>query len=124
VTATEMLAKTQTVEARDALQGLLEQAASDGYDFHFRKSAAKAVELVDVDRERPFSAIANKAHLLFYIRQPALRANPGLFSAAEATFGSVKPNSKGEYRVRVRSPQELSLLIGWLTERKAWKVQR
>ncbi|HEX8225885.1 MAG TPA: hypothetical protein VF605_18925 [Allosphingosinicella sp.] len=110
----------QSADARDAYQLLKREADAAGFRFHYKNSAVKAVELVDRDGEKPFSAVAANEHLLFYLRQPVLRRSPGLFDRATGKFGAVKENCRGEYRTRVRNPSEMRTLLDWLREQRAW----
>jgi hypothetical protein len=117
----EVQARFKSDDARKAYQLLMQEARSVGFEFHYPNSRAKAVEFEEVDGERPFSAIANNAHLLFYLRQPVLRRLPGLFDRATTRFGEVKPNKRGEYRKKVHNALELKELLDWLKETGAWK---
>ena len=113
----------RSADAREAYQLLKQEAEAAGFRFHYKNSAVKAVELVDRDEQKLFSAVAANEHLLFYLRQPVLRRIPGLFEKAAGAFGAVKENCRGEYRTRVRNPSELRRLLSWLREQRAWPRQ-
>lgn len=68
----------------------------------------------------PFSAIANKEHIKFYLLGPLLDRSPGLFEAASRRFGPVDDNSNGEYRRQLRTPEDVEAMLDFLRGRKAW----
>jgi hypothetical protein len=107
-------------DAREAFAQLKREAESVGLRIRYKNSKAMSAEFVERDGEKPFSTIANDAHLLFYLRQPILRRVPNLFRLAENRFGKIKANHLGEYRIRVRDPAELNSVIGWLRSVGAW----
>lgn len=72
----------------------------------------------------PFSAIANAGHITFYLGTPLLLRHAQLFDEASARFGAVKTNSRGEYRLHLRSPADVDVLLDFLRQRGAWPSRR
>lgn len=75
-------------------------------------------------RRNPFSIQTQANHLNFYLRGPILKAHAGLFVAATERFGSVKPNSRGEYRTHIRTVSDAEDMLAFLRESGAWPDQR
>ncbi len=107
-------------DASSAFALLKREAQAVGLRIRYKNSRAMAAEFVELDGDKPFSAIANDAHLLFYLRQPILTRVPGLFGLAEERFGKVTDNHLREYRLRIHDRHELEALIAWLRSVEAW----
>ena len=71
--------RLRTADALAAARKLLSEAAATGLTVRPLTSKTIAVEFDDANGDTPFSAIANNAHALIYLRQPALTKFPGLF---------------------------------------------
>lgn len=70
------------------------------------------------DGDYLFSFIVNPAHLLFYIRKPALRKSPALGnSAIENSEGRGRRNEAGEATIRIETRQHAQRLVDWLIPR-------
>ena len=84
-----------SVEA--AFHYLLAYAKAASFNPIIRSTVISAVEFQWPDRKlNPFAVITQANHLTFYLRRPILNENVGLFEAATAKFGVVKPNRLGE----------------------------
>jgi hypothetical protein len=110
----------RTEEALAAARKLMTEAAATGLTIRPLNSEVTAIEFDDAIGEAPFSAIANNAHALMYLRQPALRKFPGLFGRATADFGRIPDNKKGEYRWRVVNAGDLDRILSWLQSEGVW----
>lgn len=90
-----------------------------------RTSAISAVEFQWPDRKlNPYAVIAQANHLTFYLRRPILNAHEGLFDAAAAKFGTVKPNALGEYRTHLKTVDDVEAMLSFLREQAAWPSKR
>ena len=68
-------------------------------------------------RTNPYALIANKNDLLFYIRRPALKANPDLALGAKIHFPEhvvSNENSLGETRIKIANLDQAEKLGEWL----------
>lgn len=118
--AMSMMARIQEPSVREALALLIGAAKAVGFTPIYRHSEVESVQFRDAGRRNPFSAIANRAHLLFYFRRPVLAADPGLWARAVDRFGEVEANGKQEYRLRLTTPDEVRGLIAWLGAAGIW----
>lgn len=85
-----------------------------------RVSAIRAVRLYSQDRRYLFSWIINHAHLLFYLRKPALDVMPSLKVGAKARLRGVAINNAGEVTIRIETLQDAQALTDWLFARETW----
>ena len=85
-----------------------------------RLSAITAVKLYSQQRRYLFSWIINKAHLLFYIRKPALDVMPSLAQAAQRQLRGVSINNAGEVTIRIETLRDAEALTDWLFARETW----
>lgn len=108
-----------------AFDCLIAYARAAAFRFVVRESEVRSVELQWKDRKRsPFSIQSQANHLNFYLRRPILNNHPGLFEAASARFGSVKPNRLGEYRRHLHTVAEVDEMLQFLRDQGAWPTQR
>lgn len=109
--------------ARSAYSYLLDHLAAIGLVASPKSGRVPAVRLEDATGCYAFSFIVNRADLLFYLRDLALNASPGLARRAEAAGFIVeiprtrKPGAKPktERQIRIRTPDEARQLVAWLT---------
>jgi len=112
--------------ALSAFDYLLAHAGAAAFTLVPRTSGTVlAVEFQWADQRRnPFAAQAHAHHTNFYLRKPVLTAHPHLFDAATKIYGEVKSNSLDEYRLHLRSPNEVDALLQFLREQGAWPSHR
>jgi len=112
--------------ALSAFDYLLAHAGAAAFTLVPRTSGAVlAVEFQWADQRRnPFAAQAHVHHINFYLRNPILTAHPHLFDAATKKYGEVKSNSLDEYRLHLRSLNEVDALLQFLREQGAWPSHR
>jgi len=122
-TAREMIAPSSPTAA--AFEYIIAHARAAAFKLVPRTSEVRSVELQWLDRKQnPFSVQAQANHLNFYLRRPILNMHPGLFDAAVARFGPVKPNHLGEYRKHLRNAEEVDAMLAFLREQDAWPSKR
>lgn len=109
--ADENIASALAQAAHDAL---LQAMPSLGLTPSNNSGHAKAVRLHDVENRYLFSWIPAKAHLLFYIRKPALNAAPQLRHSAKLTGLQTAENPAGEVTIRIEKEADAQQLIKWL----------
>ena len=65
-----------------------------------------------------FSFIVNKAHLLFYFRDPAISSQQYDFDELKRIFAKAngKPNAKNEWHVPLRSVADVQKLWGFISQ--------
>jgi hypothetical protein len=85
---------------------------SSGYRLRYTTPPVPSVDYFDDQGDWRFSFIPNPRHLLFYVRHPALHADPNLKSDAAALF-VLKENNAGEGQIYVRSARDARALAGW-----------
>lgn len=109
-----------------AFDYLMAYAGAAGFKRIIRASGAvPAVELRHADRQsNPFAVQTRPDHLNFYLRRPALRHHDELFDAATQRFGPVKPNRLGEYRLRLRTCDDVDEMLGFLRLQGVWPTHR
>jgi hypothetical protein len=81
------------------------------------KGAIRELHIRDDAGNQPFAVIVNQAILLFYLRRPALDAQPGLAGQATSRFpGRVlgDSNSLNEVRIRIDNEGDAEDIAGWL----------
>jgi hypothetical protein len=112
--------------ALPAFDYLLAQARAAAFRLVPRsRGKVLSVEIQLPDRRRNyFSAQAHARHVNFYLRSPALEADAGLFTAAEARFGAVEPNRRGEYRTHLHDQDEVDAMLALLRTRGGWPSHR
>lgn len=116
-----LLERIESEETAAALLFLMDEARSAGFDFVFRASkAVRGVEFQDATGSNLYSFTANRAHLLVFLRMPAQKRATNLMDAAQKHYGPQEPNSRGEYRVTVRTRAEAERLLVWLQSVGAW----
>ena len=118
--AIEDLAFGLAPPALAAHRHLLSAAGAMNLSAEPRVSAIRAVKLYSQDRRYLFSWIINRAHLLFYLRKPALDVMPSLKAGAQARLRGVAVNNAGEETIRVETPQDAQALTDWLFARETW----
>lgn len=106
--------------AAAAHRHLLDSATAMNLSAEPRVSAIRAVKLYSQDRRYLFSWIINRAHLLFYLRKPALDAMPSLKAGAQARLRHVAINNAGEVTIRINTLQDAQALTNWLFARETW----
>ena len=112
-------------EVIPAFDYLMAYSRAASFRLLVRESEVRAVELQWPDRKRnPFSVQGQASHLNFYLRRPILGEHPGLFDAAVAKFGPVRPNRLGEYRHHLRTIADVDDMLDFLREWQAWPSQR
>lgn len=118
--AIEDLALGLTPPALAAHRYLLSAAGAMNLAAEPRVSAIRAVKLYSQDRRYLFSWIINRAHLLFYLRKPALDVMPSLKAGAKARLRGVAVNNAGEVTMRIETLQDAQVLTEWLFARESW----
>lgn len=104
-----------------AFDHLMIQAQVASFDLVPRVSEVRSILLKWAGKSHtPFAAQAHSGHINFYLRQPILRECPGIFSAAQAVFGAVKPNRLNEYRTHLRTVADVDKMLAFLTDHGAW----
>ena len=93
---------------------LVEQMPKLGLTPSNNSGHVKAVRLHDVENRYLFSWIPNNAHLLFYIRKPALKAAPHLHQSFSATAPEATQNPAGETTFRITNMETAEKVVGWL----------
>ena len=74
----------------------------------------KAVRLHDIQNRYVFSWIPNAAHLLFYVRKPALNTSPHLRVSAGKGLPNVRTNPAGEVTSRLEGDEDARTVLIWL----------
>ncbi|MHC9419152.1 phospholipase D family protein [Sphingomonas citri] len=108
------LAQIQSAEAREAYRFLVTSSAELGLVTSYKLGRVPAVRLHDASSRYVFSFIPNRAHLLFYVRKPALALAPQLAAQARSLGLQNRQNRAGEQTLRVRSREDATTIIDWL----------
>ncbi|PZN94727.1 MAG: hypothetical protein DCF31_08770 [Alphaproteobacteria bacterium] len=81
------------------------------------KGAIRELQIREPEGAQPFAVIVNQNSLLFYLRQPALRADPDLAEKARAKFAERlldDGNSSNEVRIPLRNERDAEDVVEWL----------
>ncbi|WP_426168004.1 hypothetical protein [Sandarakinorhabdus sp. DWP1-3-1] len=81
------------------------------------KGAIRELQIRQPDGNQPFAVVVNQNSLLFYLRQPALRADPDLADKARAKFAERlldEPNGGNEVRILLRTERDAEDIAEWL----------
>ena len=125
----ELLARVTAQPARRAFEALYAEARQDGFDIGYKRSGHVPSVDLRLDGSHMFSWIPNRAHLLFYIRKPALAADATLAERAFANHpADAARNAAGEVTIRITDPAAAGALADWLFQcsekRKAKETAR
>jgi len=120
--AADHLTRIQLEPIRDAYRLLLNAAPRLGLSTSDKTGVLPAVLLHDAEGRYVFSFNVNMRDLLFYLRDPALRASPGLVQRAALAGFTVeipqervpRPAPKTERQIRITSPDLAARLVSWL----------
>lgn len=82
--------------------------------------AVSAVRLHDANGRYLFSYIVNRSGLLFYVRNPAINASPGLARSFERAFPNAQPNRAGERTLPISDAQTTNQVLEWLESQAFW----
>ena len=114
------VANYERIESRDtqaAYFALVISAERAGFTT-LAKTKGKVWEVqIRSEIEQPFAFTVNRAHLLFYLRKPALMAAPTLRDQAFERFGALAkaaPNSGNEATVEIQTAQVAQQFCDWL----------
>jgi hypothetical protein len=110
--AAEKIVNPATKTAHDLL---LQTMPSLGLTPSHNSGHVKAVRLHDVENRYLFSWIPSQAHLLFYVRKPALTAASRLLQSIRKTSLVSTRNPAGEITIRIEREAHARELIEWLT---------
>lgn len=111
------LAEIQSIAAKAAYVHLLIAAERAGLRSSCKSGHVRAVRLHDRQDRYVFAWSANRGHLLFYLRHPAIQAQPELpaQAAGEQLFaGRTNENPGGETTIRIETIEEARKLSDWL----------
>jgi hypothetical protein len=116
------LARIRTEPVREAYRLLIGEALRMRLASSPKSGHVPAVRLHDVNGRYAFSFNVNTRDLLFYLRDPAIEASPGLVErAANAGFTieipqerSPRKKPKTERQIRIAAPEEAKRLAAWL----------
>ncbi|WP_122928186.1 phospholipase D family protein [Sphingobium sp. LF-16] len=112
--ADDHIALISAEPARVAYRLLAGATASLGLWSSYKTGKVPAVRLEDARGRYILSFIPNRAHLLFYIRHPALKARPGLARSATDFGLPVIFNPSGEPTIRIHTGGEARRVLDWL----------
>jgi hypothetical protein len=93
---------------------LLEELPRLGLTPSHNSGHVEAVRLHDVHNRYVFSWIPNQHHLLFYVRNPALKTSRPLRGMALRDLPRTKENPAGEVTARLETEQDAQLVVDWL----------
>lgn len=110
----ERLGAIMNDDGKAAYLYLLLSAERAGLRSSCNTGHVKAVRLHDSKNRYLFSWSANQAHLLFYLRRPALEAKDDLAASARNAFPRTNTNPGGEETITVSSLEEAKELWAWL----------
>ena len=110
------LAIIQAEPVRSAYQLLVQEMSILGLAMRFKTGQVPAVEWQNERGRRPFSFIPNGAHLLFYLRKPALTIAPHLGKQARLLGFQTRRNSREEETFRITNVAEARQLVALLRE--------
>lgn len=107
--------KIASASAQAAHDFLLRKLPSLGLTPSNNSGHAKAVRLHDVENRYLFSWIPAKAHLLFYVRKPALDVASQLRQSVKTIGLQTAENPAGEVTIRIEREMDAQQLLSWLT---------
>lgn len=108
------LALITTNDVQNAYRRIVDTLQSHGAVASPNTGHVPAVRFHDSAHKYLFSCIINPRHLLFYVRNPAQRALPGLREQALTSLPKAKKNSAGEVTVRIEGEADANCLTQWL----------
>ena len=108
--------KIKSIDAKAAHNALLEAMPGLGLAMSFKSGVVAAVKLHDNHNRYLFAWIPAQAHLLFYIRRPALAEATHLHQSALKLGLTVQTNTAGETTIRLVNLKDAETLIAWLSE--------
>ena len=108
--------KIISIDAKAAHNALLEAMPGLGLAVSFKSGVVAAVKLHDNYDRYLFAWIPAQAHLLFYIRRPALAEGTHLHQSVLKLSLTAKKNTAGEITIRLVNLKEAEALITWLSE--------
>lgn len=108
--------KIKSIDAKAAHNALLEAMPGLGLAMSFKSGVVAAVKLHDNYDRYLFAWIPAQAHLLFYIRKPALAEAMHLHQSVLKLPLTAKRNTAGETTIRLVNLKEAETLIMWLSE--------
>ena len=111
------LDKFEGYAAKEAYLAILVAAERAGYVSKPGAKGAIRHSNLSQGKTNSYALIANKNDLLFYIRRPALTANPQLALEAKIRFAEQvvsKRNSLGETRIKIANLDQAEKLTEWL----------
>jgi len=111
--ADEHLARIQNEPTREAYRLLSEAAPRLGF-VQTNKTGRVPAARWHVGPHYLYSFIPNRAHLLFYVREPALAAAPNLAEEARNLGLVWNVNTAGEITLRVPDRAAAQIIIDWL----------
>lgn len=114
--ARDVSGKLQSVDAKAAHNALLDAMPSLDLTISFKSGVVAAVRLHDAYNRYLFAWIPAQAHLLFYIRKPALAEAKHLHQSVLKVLPSAKRNKAGEITVRLLNLKDAQVLMKWLEE--------
>ncbi len=110
----ELLGKLKTADVRAAFFEL-EQLTQRRLIKSPNSGAAKAMRFHDNENRYLFSFIVNNAHLLFYIRKPAISLQSSVLAMAKSVFETARFN-KGEIAIPITNRKDALKLMTLLDE--------
>ena len=108
--------KIKSIDAKAAHSALLEGMPGLGLKMSFKSGVVAAVKLHDNYHRYLFAWIPAQAHLLFYIRRPALAEAIHLHQSVLKLGLTVQRNTAGETTIRLVNLKDAETLLTWLSE--------
>lgn len=105
-------------ELRRAYLAIVLATLRSGYVANPRpKGVSRELQVRDGEGAQPFAVVVNRESLLFHLRQPALRSDPGLATEARSRFAERlldESSSANEIRIPINSERDADDIADWL----------